>query len=90
MKRDQKRTVSIYVIEETSTGKGIRCSMSDDGEDTFFLAKSQIKPLGKVKKHAFCDFEIPEWMCLNHWQICGREAFEAEKERKKQWKHTNP
>ncbi len=83
-----KRTVEIYVIEQTSSGKAIKCSMSKSGEASFFLPKSQIKPYGSVRKHAFMKFDIPEWLCLQHWQICGREEFEAEKERLKEYATT--
>jgi hypothetical protein len=76
-----KRTVDIYVIEQTSSGKALKCSRNAKGEDVFYLPKSQVKPYGPVKKNQFAKFDIPEWLCLKHWQICGREEFEAEKRR---------
>ncbi len=83
-----KRTVEIYVIDQTKTGKAIKCSMNQDGSDAFFLPKSQIKPYSVVRKNAICRFDIPEWLCLQHVQICGKEDFEAEKQRLREYEMT--
>lgn len=77
------KTVEIYVIEQTEGGKAIKCSATEDGADAFFLPKSQIKPYGTVRKNCKARFDIPDWLHLKHWQLCGREAFEEEKQRSK-------
>ena len=76
------KTVDIYVIDETSSGKAIKCSMTSSGEDPFYLPKSQIKPHGSVKKANFNKFDIPDWLFLEHRQMCGTEAFEERKREK--------
>lgn len=83
-----KRTVDIFVIDQTSSGKALKCSMKHDGSDAFFLPKSQLKPFGTVRKDHFCKFDVPEWLCVQHWQICGREEFEAEKSRRAEYEKT--
>lgn len=75
------KTVEIYVIDQTKTGAAIKCSMRDDGSHPFFLPKSQIKPYGTVRKNSAQRFDIPDWLYLQHWQLCGREAFDEEKKR---------
>ena len=76
------QTPEIFVIEQTKKGTGIKCAMSADCSDVFFLPKSQIKPYAVVKKRQFARFDIPNWLYLQHWQLCGRDAFEDEKQRK--------
>lgn len=78
------KTLDILVIEETKKGTGIKCSMSADGSYPFFLPKSQIKPYGPVRKGQFAKFDIPNWLWVQHWQLCGRVEFEAEKARKQE------
>lgn len=80
-----KRTLQIYVIDQTPSGKAIKCAMQETGEDSFFLPKSQIQPHGSVRKNQFNAFDVPEWLALQHWQICGREAFEEEKRRRAEY-----
>jgi len=77
------KRVRVYVIEETESGKGIKCSAEASMEDAFFMPKSQIKPTGKVTKGAFHEFDVSEFIFLSHWQLCGGEAFEEEKKRRK-------
>lgn len=79
-----KRVVELYVIDQTDSGKALKCSAKSDGKDLFFLPKSQIKPYGTVRKGQINKFDIPEWLALKHWQICGKEEFEAEKQRRKE------
>ncbi len=83
-----KRKVDIFVIEQTESGKAIKCSMKEDGKDSFFLPKATITPTGIVRKGHTCEFAIPDWLYLQHWQLCGREAFEAEKLRRKEYEKT--
>lgn len=74
--------IEVLVIEQTESGKALKCSMREDGGETFFLPKGQIKPIGKVKKGQKAKFSMPEWLYLKHRQMCGDEAFEAEKSRR--------
>lgn len=77
------KTVEIYVIEQTKTGTGIKCAMGENCESVFFLPKSQIKPYGTVRKKQFTKFDIPDWLWRQHWQLCGREIFEQEKQHRR-------
>jgi hypothetical protein len=77
------RRVKVYVIDQSDAGRAIKCSMTEDMEDPFFLPKSQIEPTGKVTRKAFHEFDIAEFIYLSHWQLCGRDAFEEEKKRRK-------
>lgn len=79
--RNPKR-ITVFVIEQTESGKAIKCSLTQEMENTFYLPKSQIKPIGKVRKAEFHEFDVAEFIFLSHWQLCGREAFEKEKARR--------
>jgi hypothetical protein len=79
-----KRIIEIYVIDALPSGKAIKCSAKPDEKDSFILPKSQIKPFGTVRKKQVVKFEIPEWLYLSHWQLCGLAAFEEEKQRRKE------
>ena len=80
--------VKVFVIEQTESGKAIKCSVDSGQDEPFFLPKSQIKPMGIVKKLAMCEFDIPKWLYLNHRQLCGDEAFEEEKRRREEYDRT--
>lgn len=77
-------TVEVFVIEQTESGKAIKCSVEDDHSNHFYLSKSQIKPHGSVRKGEIAKFDIPEWMFKNHRQLCGDQVFEENKRYKEQ------
>jgi hypothetical protein len=78
-----KRTLDLYVIGQSKAGNSIKCSMTADGKQPFYLPKSQIKPYGIVRKNQMNKFDVPEWLCLSHRQICGDEAYDEEMDRKR-------
>lgn len=90
MDRVYQRKVTVFVIEQHEGGKMLKCSLRDDEKHPFFLPKSQIVPSGRVFPKNFVEFSIPEWLCLNHRQICGDEAFEAEKKRRARYDRIKP
>jgi hypothetical protein len=77
-----KITVKIFVIDVTPGGKALKCSMKEGGDQSFYLPKSQLYPdksQGTVRKNHFATFNIPEWLYLEHRQMCGDEKFEQNK-----------
>lgn len=79
-----EKTVKVFVLDQSESGKAVECAMCEGAEPTFWLPKKSIRPLGKVRRHAEAQFVIPEWLWLSHRQLCGDQAFEAEKRRKSQ------
>lgn len=77
------KRIKVYVIDQTEGGKSIKCAPNDEMEDIFHLAKSQITPIGKVRKMSFCEFDATDFIYLSHWQLCGREAYDAEKAKRR-------
>ena len=77
--KNKTRTVTLIIV--SATDKAVKCYVPGKDATPFFLPKSQIKPLceGNPRRNQPCRFEIPEWLALNHRQICGDAAFEANK-----------
>ena len=76
--KNKTRVVKLIVLRER--GASWECSIPGK-EPSFFLAKSQVKPVGPGP-HRFKEpmqLEMPEWLALKHKQICGDAAFEANK-----------
>lgn len=90
MSKDEPKKVTVFVIEQHKGGKTLKCSMKADGEQSFFLPKSQIEPIGKVFQRQFAEFIIPEWLYLSHRQICGDAAYDAEKKRRADFDRIKP
>ena len=78
------KTIRIKVTVVDHTEKSVKCEVSGH-PDAFYLPKAQIKPIGKVIRNKPAEFDIPEWLWLKHRQLCGDEAFEAEKVRRAAW-----
>lgn len=74
----------VTLIISKCTEKAFHCAVPGD-DRKFFLPRSQVRPLGEGKPrfNQPHKFEIPEWLALNHRQICGDDAFEENKAREK-------
>ena len=83
------KTRVVTLIISKHTEKAFHCAVP--GNDMkFWLPRSHVKPAGTDNGTPRFNqphrFEIPEWLALNHRQLCGDDAFEENKARKKQIK----
>ena len=78
MSRNKTRVVTLIIKE--IVGKSFKCLVPGQ-QPSFFLPRSQIKPVGpeRPRFNQPINVEMPEWLALNHKQICGDAAFEANK-----------
>jgi hypothetical protein len=78
----ETRVVTMIISDYTE--KAFHCAIPGD-ERKFYLPRAHVRPLGdgKARFNQPYKFEIPEWLALNHRQICGDDAFEENKARKK-------
>ena len=76
------RVVTMIIL--SCSEKAFHCAVPGN-EMKFYLPRAHVRPLGneKARFNQPCKFEIPEWLALNHRQIVGDDAFEANKARKK-------